>query len=38
MAGKPLDPEDFKSAAHIEHRTEQISYNVNARWVLRAHN
>ncbi|KAL1893498.1 hypothetical protein Sste5346_006326 [Sporothrix stenoceras] len=33
MASKSTDPEDFKAAAHIEHRTEQISYNVNARIV-----
>ncbi|CAK7221463.1 hypothetical protein SBRCBS47491_004534 [Sporothrix bragantina] len=33
MLSKPLETEHFRAAAHIEHRTEQISYNVNARIV-----
>ncbi|CAK7213467.1 hypothetical protein SBRCBS47491_001809 [Sporothrix bragantina] len=33
MASKPLDPEDFKAAVHVEQRVEEISYNVNARIV-----
>ena len=31
MASKPVDPEDFKAAVHVEQRVEEISYNVNAR-------